>query len=279
MDTMRLLQLPKDELFHCVMTGKFIAPTPDWKHEHFTLEEFELIVVTEGILYLSYDLERFTVKKGEYLLLPPCHAWRDGFQAAYSEFYWLHFSTSTMTCMSEVNSIQIPQTGKIPKPEKMIVLMKQLQDSVKSGYPTISLDAMTTSIMTELYAQLYKTAPVYTQPDHIKQIYADIIDYIDLHISENPKVSAIAAHFGYNEKYLSHVFTKVTGTSMKQYIITRKIDTANSMLTDTNSSIEDIGKAIGFTDSHNFSRAYKQVMGLTPSEYRNAFARRLTNHK
>lgn len=35
----------------------------------------------------------------------------------------------------------IPQTGKIPKPEKVAVLMKQLQDEVKNKYPALTLDS------------------------------------------------------------------------------------------------------------------------------------------
>ena len=91
---MRILNLPARQLFHYVLTGKFKAPNADWKHEHFYLGEYELFVMTEGTLYLSYHGDDFTVKQGEYLLLPPCNSWRQGFKSAYSSFYWLHFSVS-----------------------------------------------------------------------------------------------------------------------------------------------------------------------------------------
>ena len=91
---MRILNLPARQLFHYVLTGKFKAPNADWKHEHYYLGEYELFVMTEGTLYLSYHGDDFTVKQGEYLLLPPCNSWRQGFKSAYSSFYWLHFSVS-----------------------------------------------------------------------------------------------------------------------------------------------------------------------------------------
>ena len=65
---------------------------------------------------------------------------------------------------------------------------------------------------------------------------------------------------------------------MKQYILKAKIDLANFYLSDTNESIATIARMLGFKDSHNFATAYKKIMGLTPSEYRNAFARRLLYH-
>ena len=141
------------------LTGKFMAPSDTWQHARFDLTDFELFVMTEGTLYISYAEENFQVSNGEYLLLPPkANAWRQGFQPAYCEFYWLHFSyepsdkaqTSSLpslpafpgACQESVFSI--PQQGKIPKPEKMVILMKQLQDSVKNNYPKLALNAMAT---------------------------------------------------------------------------------------------------------------------------------------
>ena len=56
-----------------------------------------------------------------------------------------------------------------------------------------------------------------------------------------------------------------------------RMDTANYMLSDTNASIAEIAASLGFSDSHNFSKAYKKIAGMTPSEYRNAFSKRVLN--
>lgn len=282
---MRILSFPAWQMLQYVLTGKFKAPTPQWKHMLFNLVDYELFVMTEGTLYLSYNDEDFIVNEGEYLLLPPCNSWRQGFKEAYCSFYWLHFAVPHVDAIESkseggVDTIfTIPQTQTIPKLEKMVVLMKQLQDSVKSNYPTITLDAMTTSIMTELYGQLYINEPIQTKSPLQKQIYSDIIDFIQLNLSKNIKVLDVAAHFGYNEKYLSHLFGEISGIPLKHLITQRKMEAANYMLTDTNKPIVDISKSLGFVDSHNFSRAYKKFTGLTPSEYRNAFAKRLLYHK
>ena len=274
------------------MTGKFKAPSPDWKHENFYLGEYELFVMTEGTLYISHNQERFTVNAGEYLILPPQNSWRNGFKQAYCSFYWLHFTTAPgnipMFVPTGENSdydnlpfasyFTIPQTGKIPKLEKIVILMKQLQDLVKNNYPAIAIDALTTSIITELFGQLSLASPIDTSLASQKQIYLDIMDYVKLNNNRNIHISEIADHFGYNEKYLSHLFAKLTGIPLKQYILNQKIDAANFMLTDTNKPISDIAKELGYPDVHNFSRMYKKVTGLTPSDFRNAYAKRLLFH-
>lgn len=278
-------------------TGKFEAPTSHWKHEDMPLAEFELFVMTEGTLYLSYDGCDFTIENGEFLLLAPSDnkdAVRRGFRPAFSSFYWLHFLSarepvkreiddfSLFSCVSNISpdTFCLPRQGKIPNLEKVIVLMKQLQDAVKSRYPKAALNAMSTTVVLELYSQLLldTRSAASGKPSH-KQIYHDIIDFVKLNINHNLKVADVARHFGYNEKYLSHLFASIAGIPLKQFILAHKIDAANFLLTDTNKSISQIARELGFSDSHNFARAYKKITGLSPSEYRNAFAKRMLFHK
>lgn len=285
---MNILCLPANQLFSYELTGKFKAPSAEWKHQTFQLTNYELIVMTEGVLYLNYNNENFIVKNGEYLLLPPSSSWRQGFKPAYCSFYWLHFTTQPdgLPLLLTPDTVlpppdrffTLPQTGTIPKPERVVILMKQLQDIVKCKYPAISLDAMSTSILTELFGQLTLVPPLESHTENQKQIYYDIMDYIKTNISHNLKISEIAATFGYNEKYISHRFAEICGIPLKQYILKTKMDRANYMLTDTNKSIAEIAKELGFPDSHNFSRTYKKITGLSPSEYRNTFSKRLLFH-
>lgn len=277
---MKNITLPKNEILQFVITGKFEAPSIHWKHARFPLSEYELFLITEGTLYLSYAGEDYTVKEGEYLLLPPGTAFREGFRESYTSFYWLHF------CNREGASetMHLPVTGIVPKPEKLVVLMKQLQDMKKNRYPEHVLNAMTTTVICELHGQLTQRNDSVVREDADgsdrikKQIYLDILDYIHTNIETNLKVSDVAREFGYNEKYLSHRFTEVSGISMKQYILKEKMDRANFYLTDTNNSVADIASTLGFSDSHNFCRTYKKITGLTPGEYRNAYSKRLLFH-
>ncbi len=283
---MNTLYFPSHQIFSYVLTGKLKAPSPQWKHDHAHLYEYELFVMTEGTLYVSYNNENFAVQEGEYLILPPSDGYRDGYKTSYCAFYWLHFSIpqnfATISPDGDQqapdglysNYFALPQTGTVPKAEKLIVLMKQLQDIVKNNYPLVSINTMTTNVITELYGQL----SLYKFSGHasgIKQIDYDIINYIKQNIHKSLTITEIAAHFGYNPKYLSHKFAKTHGTTLKEFIISQKVDIANSLLTDTNLPISEISKELGFSDSHNFSRLYKSITGLTPTEYRNTFAKRL----
>lgn len=91
-----LIQIPLNAPLDYHMSGKFEAPSDDWMHEDFDLTDFELIIMTENVLYIEYNHTPFTVHQNEYLLLPPLAApgnRRKGLKASNCSFYWIHFSS------------------------------------------------------------------------------------------------------------------------------------------------------------------------------------------
>jgi YesN/AraC family two-component response regulator len=223
------------------------------------------------------------VSKGEYLLLPPLTK-QYGYKSSECSFYWLHFQSTNgiqitdrndRTYDKEDNRILLPQYGTLQSLEKIIVMMKQLQDSVR-GYNQNTLNNyMSTVILCELYNQTCHTDTDPFKKTKQEQLYNDIVDYIKWSRSEHIKVSQIAAYFGYNEKYLSHLFTVISGISLKQYILQQKMELAKFLLADTNQNVSEVSLQLGYKDCHNFMKSFKKIVGLTPTDFRNAYAKRL----
>lgn len=292
---MRVFELSADKPIDYHFTGKFESPSELWIHDHAPLTDYELFVMTKGSLYLSYNHKNFQVNEGEILLLPPLpppHNLRAGYRSSNCSFYWLHFSCEHPVTSLNISSyphasasqiknrLLIPCHAQIPQPEKVIVLMKQLQDAIRLNYSPFIFDYMATVILSEVHHQfLYQLRHSVNESKVQTQIYNDIIDYVKQNIHAKLTVSHIASHFGYNEKYLSHMFSSISQLPLKQFILRNKMDEANFLLTDTNMSVREISDALGFNDNHHFMKCYKKTTGLTPSEYRNAFAKRLLYHK
>lgn len=261
--------------------GKFKAPNSEWMHLTRQLFDFELIVVTDGVLYIADNNTRYVVEKGNYLLMKPTEN-QHGYKSSDCSFYWLHFASlspyETMdsadgTTEPDAISITIPEYGKLESIERIVVLMKQLQDSDRR-YGMRSLNNYFVSvILSELSAQSFIHGK-YLKSDNNNQLFNDIVDYINWHICENLKVNDIADYFGYNEKYLTTLFRKWAKISIKQFIMQAKMDHAKAELTDTNHSVSQIGYNIGYSDPHNFTNAFKKVTGLTPSDYRDSYSKR-----
>ena len=267
--------------FQYNFAGKFTAPNAEWMHLTRQLFDFELFVITKGELYISGNDTEYVLEKGQYLLMPPL-TWQHGYKSSDCSFYWLHFAPSSSYDVIESDSvtnepdsisITIPEHGTLQSYERMVVLMKQLQDSERR-YGIKCLNNFNTSvILSELGAQCFSRRR-YNNSDNSSQLYNDIADYITLNICSNLKVSDIADYFGYNEKYLTTYFKKWSKISIKQFILQTKMEHAKAELSETNHSISQIGYNIGYADPHNFTNAFKKVTGLTPSDFRDSYSKR-----
>ncbi len=254
--------------------GKFTSPNKDWIHMTRIRDDYELMVVTEGTLYIGDHTGDYVLQKGDYMLMPPT-PYQHGTKASSCHFYWLHFGyhnelqDHALTCdTAELpqEHLHIPVTGTLPAPERIIILMKQLQDSDKRYKEAVLNHYLCSSILGELSAQCRHRFRKDKQQK--EQLYHDILDYISWHIQENLRIGEIAEHFGYNEKYLTTLFKQHAGISLKQQILQSKTDVAKSFLSETTQPISQIAYSLGFSDAHNFSNAFRKQTGLSPSEYR-----------
>ena len=252
---MQLFEFKTEKPFHFNWGGKFIAPNENWTHIARNLSDFELIVMTEGELYIAADDKQYNNWQNNPIV---------------------HNKTTVETAD---NAVVLPTLAKIPRIDRLIVLLKQLQDCDRKYHNRNLNNYSLTTIICELYSQLYLSTNHIAVKREQMQLYTDIVDYISWRIHENIKVNEIAAYFEYNEKYLTTFFKKVSGTPLKTYILNRKMELAKALLTDSNQPIAQIGYDLGFTDNHNFSSAFKKITGQSPSEYRETYAERMLFHQ
>lgn len=265
------------------LTGKFQAPSSEWMHFTRYMQDYELIVVTEGVAYLQADQKEFSIGKGEFLLFPPASK-QAGYKTSSCAFYWLHFTCENPVPIKKFDAfpkeepeekIYIPEHGRIENLEKIIVMMKHLQDNVRRYHNKLHNNYVCTTILSEIHSQFFSKSNQENMALKRKQLFNDIQDYIKWNRNKDIKVSEIAEHFGYNKRYLSYLFGTIAGITLKQYILQEKIELAKYLLCDTNGNISEIADQCGFYDSHSFMKVFKKIVGLTPTQYRNAYAARL----
>ncbi|MCR5716350.1 MAG: AraC family transcriptional regulator, partial [Lachnospiraceae bacterium] len=92
--------------------------------------------------------------------------------------------------------------------------------------------------------------------------------YIELHYAEDLSVSVMAEHFGYSEVYFCKIFKQHFGESFVSYLTHYRIREAVRLLEDESVNVKDVGKAVGYEDSNYFTKVFRRVMGMSPSEYR-----------
>ncbi len=97
--------------------------------------------------------------------------------------------------------------------------------------------------------------------------YIKILNYV----RENYRsitLSEICSHFYTSASYISHIFKKNNGKSIKAYANALKIENAKQLLKSTNESITDIAFMCGFCDIGYFSKTFRKITGTSPRAYR-----------
>ncbi len=93
--------------------------------------------------------------------------------------------------------------------------------------------------------------------------------YLDDNIpSRFPDVAETARAAGCSPNYLSTVFRRETGMTIKEYINTLKFDYARQMLESGTFNISEVAGSCGFNDLSYFSRKFRERFGCTPSKLR-----------
>jgi len=95
-----------------------------------------------------------------------------------------------------------------------------------------------------------------------------LISYLDDHPETNLSLNDASDMMGTSVSSLSHQFREATGISFKEYLILRKLDTAEQLMKNqTNLKIYELAKIVGYSDPFLFSRIYKKYRGIAPTDF------------
>ncbi|MDA3731050.1 AraC family transcriptional regulator [Niameybacter massiliensis] len=95
-----------------------------------------------------------------------------------------------------------------------------------------------------------------------------MVKYIDEHITDHISLTNVAQHVNYSPYYCSVCFKESIGTSIKSYILKKRLQYAAESLCNTNLRIIDIAYQYGYSSQEAFSRAFSTFYGISPYEYR-----------
>ena len=95
--------------------------------------------------------------------------------------------------------------------------------------------------------------------------------YIRKNYAQPITLEEVSAAIGFSVNYFSTLFKKETGSGFAKYLTRVRMDEARALLRDTNQSVADICKCVGYSDLKHFTRTFKAETGLTPGEYRKLY--------
>ncbi|MBE7033119.1 MAG: helix-turn-helix domain-containing protein [Ruminococcaceae bacterium] len=94
-----------------------------------------------------------------------------------------------------------------------------------------------------------------------------IVNYMLDHISGNITIDELVRYSGSNKTTIAKVFRNSFNMSIMEYFINIKVDAAKKYLREDNYNISQISDLLGYSGIHYFSRQFKKVTGMSPTEY------------
>ena len=93
-------------------------------------------------------------------------------------------------------------------------------------------------------------------------------EYVENNYIYDITMQEAAEEMGYSDAYFSKLFKQYFNQNFTAYLTEYRIKKAKELLCNTNKSIKDISRMVGYTDSNYFARIFKRIVGEIPSKYR-----------
>ena len=253
-------------------------------HEHSC---FELSYVVSGRAVHNFEHETRVISAGDYFIVDynQVHGYHanknDNFKIINLQFLSEFIDPYLKKCRNFAEIVNLPllNPGQISKinanPSRIIftdengyihsLFQKILEEfeNKESGYNEIIRLKLTEIIL--LIIRTHSSA----NQTCTDKLCNDLIDYAYLNLNEKNLLGNFASQHGVNLPYLSRRFKSVLGVKFSDYLKGLRIKQCTYLLISTNKKVIDIANLCGYSDMKFFYRIFKEMTGMSPSEYRN----------
>lgn len=186
------------------------------------------------------------------------------------EYTWIEFDGLRAKEMVEIagltkNTPVYHAKSKDIRMEMMNEMLYIVQHSFESpfnliGHLYLFLDCLTRSAASMRLNQAGRIRDFYIK---------EALSFIEQNFQNDISVEDIAAFCGLNRSYFGKIFRDTVGKPPQEFLMSYRMVKAAELLKLTKLSINDIGNAVGYPNQLHFSRAFKNIYGISPRNWRN----------
>ncbi len=111
-------------------------------------------------------------------------------------------------------------------------------------------------------------APLHFQYSEHPQLQ-EIFRFIETNYHQPISLNEIAQAFGYTPSYLTSLVRRLTGQTVYQWIIQRRMFQARHLLLETDLAVHEVAEAVGYVDTGHFVKHFRQLNKVPPKTWRN----------
>lgn len=260
----------------------FEYPT-NFKYEGESHDFWEVVYVDKGDIYVVADDKTFTVTQGNAVFHKPneWHTLQTSSESATNVAIFSFESSSPAMDFFKEKILSVGQEQKIIFSKIISEYTNAFQAHSNTPYskrlhrkknPVIGSEQLIKQYIAELLISFIR----YSQPslqrsqmsiNRESSLCNMIVNYMLDHISGNITIDEIVRYSGSNKTTIAKVFRNNFDMSIMEYFIHMKINTAKKYLREDNYNISQISDLLGYSGIHYFSRQFKNITGMSPTEY------------
>lgn len=221
----------------------------------------ELLYVDKGCVHSVADGQELLLRQGELVLYAP-----DQWHMQYAEG---DQAPSMVTISFWARGLQWESlSGRKFRLDRNAALLLQQMLKCQAMDDADSIFSLLTLLLLRLQADENQERTGIQNPvSGENTIIRKAQQYVQTHITEKMTVTVVAENIGVSASYLTALFHKHLQLSPGEYIRRIKLQQSKQLIREGQMNFTEISEALCYSTVHHFSRQFKQMFGMTPTEY------------
>ena len=232
--------------------------------------DYQLLYIAAGKAHFHFDDKEQVVTAGHMVLYRPKEPQKyEYYGEDQTEVYWVHFTGGNVKNILRSYGLTDDKTvfycgSGLDYQNLFRTMINELQ-MCKVNY-TEMLEMYLRQIFVML--QRYFLNSLKTDNSHVVEEINKATLYFNEHYSEDISIDEYAQNNHVSVSWFIRNFKQCTGSTPMQYILSKRIYNAEILLHDSTYNVTEIAEIVGYDNPLYFSRIFKKVKGISPSEYR-----------
>lgn len=188
--------------------------------------------------------------------------------ARRSVIAYLHVNATILGDMDLFKYLRCPFDLQPGNFKQIVVWMKEILAAWKGDAPGRELEVK--GLLLQLLSPFLAAGNVAVQETSraAMQRLSPVLQYIDANLHRRITLADLAGLLHLEPTYFSHQFAGVIGSPPMCYVLRRRVERGRQLLWNTDQTLETIARQLAFTDAFHFSKTFKRIAGLPPSDFR-----------
>lgn len=238
-----------------------------WCGENYIDDVARLYYVEAGEAFVQHHGKEFRLATGGMYLIP-AHTIMNFWCPHQFVQHWIHFTATLFGNLDLFDYLPCRYEIPIRDPQQAKSMLQHLEQIASFYSPSSTLES--TGLLMQLLAPFLDSVNTVKHEKNRRGVlrFRKVIEYIDAHLGEAIRVSSLADLIHIERTYFSRLFSRHLGVSPARYIQQRRIERSRRLLWQTDLRVFEIAHQLGFSDAFHFSKTFKQLTGLSPTEFR-----------